>query len=320
MRGKARVMVLQAFVLGAGLGTRLRPLTDELPKPLMPIFQKPLITFALDHLISHGVEQFVINTHHLAPHFQPLLAGELYRGRPVKLVHEPDLLETGGGIKNAQRWLGQQPFIVYSGDILTDVDLQALLLEHARGRNEVTLGLRKTGLAAGITLVNGRVLEIGKGSKSEENFDYANISVWNPTVFDRIPPGQKISFIPILVEWMKQGAHVGGVVLDQGEWFNIGSRREYLGVHRIIHETGWRPDYVAEPDWPNSIAESALIDVEARIEGFSVLGAECRVGAGAVVRDTIVWPGADIASRTELQSCIVRSRKAVHGSHHDADI
>jgi mannose-1-phosphate guanylyltransferase len=180
--------------------------------------------------------------------------------------------------------------------------------------------LRKTGLAAGIILVNGRVLEIGKGSKSEENFDYANISIWNPTVFDRIPPGQKISFIPILVEWMKQGAHVGGVVLDQGEWFNIGSRREYLGVHRIIHETGWRPDYVAEPDWPNSIAESALIDAEARIEGFSVLGAECRVGAGAVVRDTIVWPGADIASRTELQSCIVRSRKAVHGSHHDADI
>src|SRR4051794_17272967 len=158
---EAEVMIRHAFVMGAGLGTRLRPLTDELPKPLMPIFQKPLITFALDHLISNGVERFIINTHHLAPHFESLFATS-YRDRPVKLVHEPDLLETGGGIKNAEPWLGQQPFIVYSGDILTDVDLNLLLLEHAHGRNDVTLGLRKTGLAAGITLVNGRVLQIGK--------------------------------------------------------------------------------------------------------------------------------------------------------------
>src|SRR4051812_10287588 len=313
-------MITHAFVMGAGLGTRLRPLTDELPKPLMPIFQKPLITFALDHLISNGVERFIINTHHLAPHFASLFATESYRDRPVKLVHEPDLLETGGGIKNAEPWLGQQPFIVYSGDILTDVDLNPLLVEHAHGRNDVTLGLRKTGLAAGISLVNGRVLQIGKGSGSQENFDYANISIWNPTIFERIPPGQKISFIPILAEWMREGAQVGGVVLDQGEWFNIGSRREYLGVHRTIHESSWKPTYLVEPAWPNSIAESALIDATARVEGFSVIGAECRVEADAVVSDTIVWPGANIASRTELQSCIVRSRKAVQGTHHNADI
>lgn len=313
-------MITQAFVLGAGLGTRLRPLTDELPKPLMPIFQKPLITFALDHLISTGVERFIINTHHLAPQFQSLFPAEAYRGRPVKLIHEPDLLETGGGIKNVEPWLGQEPFIAYSGDILTDVDLEPLLREHAHGRNDVTLGLRKTGLAAGVKLVNGRVREIGKGSNGPENFDYANISIWNPTIFERIPPGQKISFIPILVEWMRQGAQVGGVVLDQGEWFNIGSRREYLGVHQRIRESGWKPAYVAEPAWPKSIAESALIDAKARIEGFSVIGAECRVEAGAVVHDSIVWPGAKIASRSDLHGCIVRSLKAVHGTHRNADI
>lgn len=313
-------MITQAFVLGAGLGTRLRPLTDELAKPLMPIFQKPLITFALDHLISYGVERFVINTHHLASQLQSLFATGSYRGYPVNLVHEPDLLETGGGIKNAQPWLGQQPFIVYSGDILTDVALEALLQEHARGENDVTLGLRKTGLAAGVSLVNGRVAEIAKGSKGPNNFDYANISIWNPTIFDRIPSGQKISFIPVLVDWIRQGAQIGGVVLDQGEWFNIGSRREYLEVHRTIHETGWKPAYLKEPDWSRSIAESALVDPTACIEGSSVIGAECRVDAGAVVQDTIVWTGAKIASRTKLQSCIVRSRKEVHGTHRNADI
>jgi NDP-sugar pyrophosphorylase family protein len=313
-------MITQAFVLGAGLGTRLRPLTDELAKPLMPIFQKPLITFALDHLIANGVERFVINTHHLAAQFQPLFAAGSYRGCPVKLVHEPLLLETGGGIKNAQQWLGEQPFIVYSGDILTDVALEALLREHARSGNDVTLGLRKTGLAAGVRLVNGRVVQIGKGADGADNFDYANVSIWNPTIFDRIPASAKISFIPILVEWIRQGGQIGGVVLDRGEWFNIGSRREYLEVHRIILEKGWKPAYVEDPDWPKSIAESALVDSTARIDGFSVIGAECSVGANAVVRDTIVWPGANIASRSELQGCIVRSRKAVHGTHRDADI
>src|SRR5581483_376282 len=75
-----RGMITQAFVLGAGLGTRLRPLTDELPKPLIPIFQKPLITFCLDHLIAAGIERFVINTHHLPDQLGALFPDKFYRG------------------------------------------------------------------------------------------------------------------------------------------------------------------------------------------------------------------------------------------------
>src|SRR6059036_2757551 len=97
--------ITQAFVLGAGLGTRLRPLTDDLPKPLVPIFQKPLITFALDHLIGAGIGNFVINTHRLPQLFQQSFFEGSYRGCPVALLHEPDLLETGGGIKNAEPYL-----------------------------------------------------------------------------------------------------------------------------------------------------------------------------------------------------------------------
>jgi len=115
--------ISQAFVLSAGLGTRLQPLTDDLPKPLIPIFQKPLVTFALDHLLGVGVDKFVINTHRLPELFQSFFNRSDYGGHPVTLVHEPELLETGGGIKNAERCLGSDPFITYSGDILTDVNL-----------------------------------------------------------------------------------------------------------------------------------------------------------------------------------------------------
>ena len=147
--------ITQAFVLAAGLGKRLRPLTEELPKPLIPIFQKPLITFALDHLIAAGVSRFVVNTHRLPELFQDFFSQNSYSGKSVTLVHEQDLLETGGGIKNVEPFLGNEPFIAYSGDILSDVNLEPLIENHFRAQNHVTLGLRRnTGLGAGVVMRN----------------------------------------------------------------------------------------------------------------------------------------------------------------------
>src|SRR3954469_20789670 len=111
------MLINKAFVLGAGLGTRLRPLTEEIPKPLIPIFQKPLITFVLDHLIAAGVRSFVINTHHRPEPFRELFRDGSYRGHPVQLVREPEILGTGGGMKNAERLLGDELFLSYSGDL-----------------------------------------------------------------------------------------------------------------------------------------------------------------------------------------------------------
>jgi mannose-1-phosphate guanylyltransferase len=311
-------LITQAFVLGAGLGTRLRPLTDDLPKPLIPIFQKPLITFALDHLCAVGVKSFVINTHHLAPQFETL--GGTYAGHPLKVVHEPVLLGTGGGIKNVERLLRREPFIVYSGDLLTDFALEPLIEEHFGKGNDVTLALRKTGLAAGVTLQDSRVVEIRDNCGQAGGYDFANVSVWNPEIFERIPPARNISFIPILAEWIGQGGKVGGVVLDDGKWFNIGSRAEYLEAHRIIEEERWRPEYIGAIEWPVQVAADAVVDSSARLSGFYSVGAGCRIGAAATLENTILWPGAQIASRSRLRNCIVRSRRNAEGEHSDSDI
>ena len=313
--------ITQAFVLAAGLGTRLRPLTEELPKPLIPIFQKPLVTFALDHLIGVGVNRFVINTHRLPELFQNFFAAREYSGFPTTLVHEPELLETGGGIKNVEGILGKEPFIVYSGDILTDVALEPLIAEHFRAGNDVTLGLRRnTGLGAGVVMRDGRIVGISKEYNPKENFDYANISVWNPEIFTRIPAKLKISFIPILIDWIEQGGRIGGVALDDGKWFNIGSRREYLDVHRAISNKDWQPAYVKTRDWAEPVAKSAYVDPTAQLRGCSVVGPNCRVGADTILEDTILWPDAEIASQSRLEACIVRSRKKVAGIHRDIDI
>ena len=154
--------ITQAFVLGAGLGTRLRPLTEDLPKPLIPIFQKPLITFALDHLIDMGVESFVINTHKLPELFRELFSRETsIEGHSVTLVHEPVLLETGGGIKNVER-LSRQRTIHHLQRRYLDRRQPAnrLIDEHFRGGNDVTLALRNTGLASDVAFRDDRVVDI----------------------------------------------------------------------------------------------------------------------------------------------------------------
>ncbi|HEY5954604.1 MAG TPA: sugar phosphate nucleotidyltransferase [Terrimicrobiaceae bacterium] len=309
-----------AFVLGAGLGTRLRPLTLVRPKPLLPIFGKPLITFALDHLRALGVESFVINTHHLAEQFDQLFVDAAYGGCSVKLVHEPDLLETGGGIKNAERWIGREPFIVYSGDILTDIVLEELVEEHVCKGNDVTLALRRTGLASGLSLdAGGRVVGIETGRSRAGAFDFANVSIWSPAGFQRMPAGRKISFVPILAEWLREGGRIGGVVLDEREWFNIGSRKDYLDVHRTISEGRWRPAYLRGADWPVSLAAGATVAPTARLSGFNMVGPDCVVEAAATLEDCILWSGAMIQQESILRSCVVAGSLVISGRHENID-
>ncbi|HLW35898.1 MAG TPA: NDP-sugar synthase [Chthoniobacterales bacterium] len=311
--------ISQAFVLGAGLGTRLHPLTEELPKPLVPIFQKPLITFALDHLIDLEIKKILINTHRLPETFAAAFPGNHYRHVDLTFVNEPILLETGGGIKNVEAQLATEPFITYSGDVLTDLPLQPLIDEHFNRKNDVTLALRQTHLGSAIAFRDGRVVDIAGRLGIPGNFDFANIAVWNCAIFDRIPPAQKISFIPILGEWISQGGKIGGVVMEKGEWFNLGSRAEYFDVHRAILN-GWQPAYIKERAWAAPIHPSADVDPTATVAGCSVVGKDCRVGAGARLEDSIVWPGSQIASNAELFGCIVRARKAVTGNHRNVDL
>ena len=312
--------ITQAFILAAGRGTRLRPLTDDLPKPLVPIFQKPLITFALDHLIDAGVSRFIINTHRLPELFRCFFAENNYAGHSVALVHEPDLLETGGGIKNAERYFGGDPFLTYSGDVLTDIKLHPLIDEHFRRGNDVTLALRETGLASEVALRDHRVVDIANRYGTMGNLDFANVAVWNPNVFGQIPPRQKISFIPIVADWIGKGGKIGGLVVNDGKWFNIGSRAGYLDVHRTILRENWMPHYIRTREWPECVAKSAIVDPSAQLRGCSVVGENCQVGAGAILEDTILWPGAQIASKSQLQGCIVRSQKKISGIHHNSDI
>ncbi len=238
-RGSCRVAgrmklgkVSTAFVLCAGLGTRLRPLTDTVPKPLLPVGGRPLLEWILEHLRAHGIERVILNTHHLAHRFEEAFPGGQWRGMPVVLRHEPVILDSGGGLKNVEDLLGGETALVYNGDILTDMPLAGLWEEHARAGHEVTLALRSRGTLTNVGVDGtGRVVDIrgARGAAVARQCQFAGIYLVEPAFLGRLPAGRAVSVIPHFLALIEEG-RLGSVVEDRGRWAEIGSLESYAAV------------------------------------------------------------------------------------------
>lgn len=324
LRDEEMAQITQAFVLGAGLGTRLRPLTDELPKPLVPIFQKPLITFAFDHLIAAGCTKFCVNTHHQPRRFDEGFPDGIYRGTRIEFRHESVLLETGGGIANVADLLGKEPFLVYNADILSDLPLAPLLDEHARTGNMVTLALRSHAGPQHIAFdrESGQIADIRNllGTGRADEFVFTGIYAVEPEFLRLLEPGVKRSVIPTFLEMIRSGAKLGGVVIDEGDWWDVGTRAAYLQLHRDLPALPFPLYGAPDPAWRAVIHPRATIEPGAEVRGCSVVGARAKVGAQTVLDDTIVWPGAQIVSGSRLRNCVVRANQKAEGILSDTDI
>ena len=309
-----------AFVLAAGLGTRLAPLTDILPKPLVPVFHKPLLTFALDSLIAAGVGALAMNTHHLPATFSGVFGDEpAYRGRPLSLFHEPLLLDTGGGIRNARPALGDSTFFLYNGDILADLPLAGLLARHRETGALATLLLRPSG-GGGVANVrldeeSGRILDLRGVFGVERGMPtvYSGIALFEPAIFDWIPESGPYSIIEALLSALRAGERVGGVVASDGLWIDLGTPESYLKAHRHLADPLKRPGYVADPGWPCPVHPEARVASGVTLEGVVSIGSGALVGSGAFIKDSVIWPGSVIAPGARLEGCIVSGRAPVSG-------
>ena len=227
----------RAFVLGAGLGLRLRPLTDKTPKPLLPVGRRPLVTHGLDHLHGVGVRQVVINTHHAADRWQEAFPGGKYRGMELVFRHESVLLDTGGGLKNVEDFLaGNEPFFMYNGDILTTLPLRTALEHHRRSGNLATLVVRSSGSPRHIALgPDGCIVDIRGmlGTGQAGAYLFTGIHLIEPRIFAEIPRVEIQSIIAIYLDLIRRGHRIGGVVLDQGEWSDLGTPEEYERINRL---------------------------------------------------------------------------------------
>ncbi len=306
-----------AFILAAGLGLRLRPLSDLLPKPLVPLFHKPLITFAMDSLMAAGAGTFALNTHHLPEAFAKVFGAKpSYREREVQFFHEPQLLDTGGGIRNARGALGETTFFLFNGDILADFPLAEMLVHHRASGAMATLLLKKGEGMANVRFDpdSERVLDLRGtlGIKEGSLMVYSGIALFEPAIFDWIPAEGPSSIIDALLAALRAGEQIGGM-MSNGFWLDLGTPASYRKAHHLLADPAHRPSFLVDASWPQAIHSEAHIDTSAVLEGIVSVGAGAVIGKGVFLRDSILWPGAVIESGARIEESIVRGVEPVGG-------
>jgi len=296
---------MKAVVLVGGEGTRMRPLTETTPKPLIPLVDRPGLDHVLDHLARHGVHEVVLSSPYLERVFHPFIAAR--HGDPaITWITETMALGTGGAIVHALSTLGDEPFFALNGDILTDLDLTAMRAFHQRQGASVTIALHHVEDARAFGLVetddDGRVQAFKEKPEQPVPGDVnAGTYLLDPAVLRSWTADRSISIErEIFPDVIAAGHPVFGF---PGEcyWIDLGTPEKYLQAHRDMLNGRVR-GLAYEAPW---IAVDADVEPGASVGADCSIGAEARVAAGATVNDSVLHPGSSVAARASVQSSVV---------------
>ncbi len=299
---------MRAMILAAGMGTRLRPLTLEIPKPVVPVLGRPLCAYAMEFLRSHGATEFLLNLHH-GPEAVRERVDAWVAGRfPVEYAFEPEILGTGGGIVNAREFLRGGTFVAANSDVIARFPLEEALSRH-----------RETGALATLVLFpdpakrytpvrvreDGRIAGFGEEAPAGafEGF-FTGYQIVEPELLAHIPPGRpscivRETYAPLVAR--------GGPVhafLSSGSFLDFGTPADYLGgvIALLAERTDGNRVFVAP---------GAAVDPGAAVGPDAAIEAGASVGAGARVRRAIVWPGARVAPGAVVEGGILTPKRFV---------
>jgi len=328
---------MKAMILAAGVGSRLDPLTRNVPKPLVPIVNRPVIEHIIDLLKKHGFDEIMVNLHYLGNVIQAHLGDGSKLGVSIAYSHEDKLWGDAGSVKRCEKFFTEgpnEPFLVVGGDDISDKDLTKLVKSHKEKRALATIGLSLVDDPSeyGIVLMNERnritrFLEKPKGEVIFSNTANTGVYVFDQSIFDYIPQGVFYGFghnlFPLLLEQRKPlFGH-----LTSAYWRDVGNLKVYRDTHtdalagRVMlnlpakecRKYVWMGQNVeidpsAEIGYPVFIGDNVRIEQGVQLLENTVIGNNCVVEIGATLKETIMWDGAVVQRHTQLERCVVGNK------------
>lgn len=294
---------MRAMVLAAGFGTRLRPYTLQRPKPLFPVLDTPILLHTLTQLRRNGVEGIVVNAHHLREQIKAML-----RDHDDVLVQMEEMeLGTGGGLRLAQGYFADAPFLAVNGDIVHDLDLAAVYQGHCASDAEVTMVLHDCPRFNNVRVdAVGRIVGFsGPAREGERLLAFTGVQVLNPAVLSLIPEGVFYNSIDCYAELLKHGGTIRAWIVSGHFWTDMGTPADYLKLHEDILLKKV-PGFVSgAADTPFYCGKDVVLGTGVRMQDWVSIGHGATIGAGASLTRVVVWDGARVAPGSTLTDSIV---------------
>jgi NDP-sugar pyrophosphorylase family protein len=295
---------MKAMVLAAGLGTRMRPLTLDRAKPVLPVLNRPLLHWTLELLAAHGVREVMVNLHHLPRTVRAAVGDGRAFGVKVSYSYERVILGTGGGPRKVRRWLGDEPVLLLNGDVVFDFDLTRLRRAHERAGAPATLALipnpDRRRYSPVITGPDGRVRSLAglprpaRGTVSM----FTGVHILEPALLDRLRPGPSDTVRDLYAPLIAEGRPPLGVRL-RGPWYDLGSPSLYLASQQSLLTSRFR-----------GIRRGSVIHPEARVHPAarvvrSVVGKGTVIAEGAEVRGSVLWDRVKVGRGAVVEGSIL---------------
>ena len=315
---------MQALILAGGEGTRLRPLTYTVPKPVLPLAGRPHIAYVIDWLVRHGVDDVIISCGFLADGMREALA-ELQPGVKIRYAEEPDARGTAGAIRFAEEMLADR-FLVLNGDVLCDLDLTALIEQHGSTGAQATIALYPVPDPTGYGLIHrhddGEVTEfLEKPEPDQIDTDEINAGAYllERSVLDLIPPDTAVSIEREVFPRMV-GKGLYGIRLE-GYWIDIGTPDRYLEANWDILEGRVETAVGARLDGAARVGEGSEVSPAAQLKPPCVVGRNCRVGDGATIERSVLLDGCTVEDGASISNSILSAGVTVEsGARLDGEV
>lgn len=302
---------MKAMILAAGLGTRLEPLTKIRPKPLFPVLNRALLGITIEQLRGMGATAIIINAHHLVEQVEQFVGNGEW-GLQVEVRVEPEILGTGGGIKNCADFLRDTPFfLVVNADVYHTFDLGPAIHYHRESGNLATLILcdyprfNQVGIDGEGRIVSVRGELITPSTSATQLLTFTGIHIISSKLLDSMPSVGFFGIMELYMELASRGETIKGYHMQEGYWRDIGRVEDYKELHRDLLEEGKEP--VIHPE--ASLAE------DVHIEGFVCVGKGTHIKDGSVIKDSIIWNEVWIEEGSIVEGCVVGDRTQVRGEH-----